>query len=662
MKIPLKKLWDHQGIASKTFLAVLVLFILIQMAAIFAIWHFESRILLHKERQLLHNQLLRQKQQLEHHMNALAKETRFLASLEVMDDLIGKDIDKRIATLLQRRAKDLGEGIILVARANGKFVAASKKGFITTLTAQKNPKLSQKYLYFYAPVFASFDKTKKIGSVVMLYPLRNLTTLHADAPQKSLWITPPVPHPLFAKTTPAESIVVTEQLGGILQGWRLHLAYDKKSALMTLRHVQTILLTTFIFAILLLAGVMIILSRKLTQPLKELTETVQEITRTQDFTTRVTVTSKDEIATLSRSFNALIARTQSLIDTIRKQTSLHRDQLIRLIAFFNALIEAKTHEETIDTSLKHIGSFFGATHVDFIQKSTRSNGEATIPVSYYHYKRHQEIRLGTIVMECPSGQTTDRELFTSLARMIRLQLEHIQLLRDTEEALEAKSTFLSTMSHELRTPLGSILNLTQHLTLSPDIDEEGRHMLGAIETSAQHLLAMINNILQLSRLESNSIIVLKEPVDLKEICEEITEIMEPLAADKGIDLITDIDIPQREITTDPNLLKQVMINLLSNAVKFTEKGAIEVSLHAEGQHYIFRVLDSGIGIEKSRQKHLFQLFYQAHNDAKKMHNSSGLGLALSQKVAKLLGGKITIFSDGINKGTTATFTFTSFGS
>jgi len=659
MKMPLKVLWDRLGIASKTFLAVLALFILIQMITIFAIWHFESRILLHKERQLLHNQLHRQKRQLEHHMTALAKETRFLASLEVMDDLIGKDIDKRIATLLKRRAEDLGEGIILVARAGDTFVASSKKGFTATLSAQKNGKLSPRYLYFYAPVFASFEKKKRIGSIVMLYPLRNLTALHADSTEKNLWITPPVPHPLFKEKNLHDSIVVTQQLTGILQGWTLHLAYDKEHALMTLRHVQMILVTTFLFAILLLAGIMMILSHKLTRPLKELTETVQEITRTQDFTTRVHIDSEDEIATLSHAFNTLLSRTQNLIDTIRKQTALHRDQLIRLIAFFNALIETKTHKETIDTALKHIGSFFSGVDIRFIQNAASQTGEATIPVTYYHYKRHREVRLGTIVMQSPPGQRIDRELFASMAQMIRLQLEHIQLLHDTKEALEAKSTFLATMSHELRTPLGSILNLIQHLALAPKIDEEGRRMLGAIETSAQHLLAMINNILQLSKLESNSIIPLKEHVNLEETLAELTEIMEPLITDKGIALITDIDLPDKVISTDPNLLKQVMINLLSNAVKFTDRGTIKVSLYAEGERYLFRVRDSGIGIEKSRQKNLFQLFYQAHTDSTRVRDSSGLGLALSQKVAKLLGGKITIFSEGVNKGTTATFTFTS---
>ena len=98
-----------------------------------------------------------------------------------------------------------------------------------------------------------------------------------------------------------------------------------------------------------------------------------------------------------------------------------------------------------------------------------------------------------------------------------LTLPLLELLKSSEKALEAKSTFLSTISHELRTPLGSILNLTQHITLSPHIDDDTRKMLNGIETSAQHLLSMINNILQLSKLETKSIIVQKETINLTEL-------------------------------------------------------------------------------------------------------------------------------------------------
>jgi signal transduction histidine kinase len=405
---------------------------------------------------------------------------------------------------------------------------------------------------------------------------------------------------------------------------------------------------------------MLILSRKLTHPLKALTKTVREITRTGDYSKQVVVTSEDEIGILSESFNRLISQTGSLIEEIRRQERLHHDQLIKLIAFFNALIETKTQQETIDTALAHIKSFFVLEDIAYLWHRPDTPDATVLPLTYYNYKNRRETDAGYIVIAPEHGQLPGQDLLSPISKMIRLQLEHIHLLADTKEALEAKSTFLSTMSHELRTPLGSILNLTQHLTLMPGIDEEARRMLGAIETSAQHLLAMINNILQLSKLESNSIVVHKEPVDLTELMHEIFEITEPLITDKEIALIKDIACEGVTIQTDANLLKQVIINLLSNAIKFTEKGTIEVSLRRHGDHYRFSVRDTGIGIAKSRQKHLFQLFYQAHSETEKIPDSSGLGLALSQKVAALLGGKITIRSEGIGHGTTAIFTFTSF--
>ncbi len=494
----MKQFWQKLPIATRIFALILLFLAIVEVIATLFVWQFESDVLLTQEKENLTRELSAYKERLTTHLSALQKETDFLAKLEVMDDIIAKDIDKRILRLLERKTEDLGEDILMVITDLYDNIIISPKGFLhLPIHAFKS-----QYLFFHAPVYASFDNNKKLGTLFLLYPLSNLANLHTDNPDKLLWLQPPKPLTNFPVPKPKNSITVSENVTHFLPGWRLYLAYRKEQALATLQNIEKVQLYTFLLSTLLLGVIIFILSQKMTLPL-------------------------------------------------------------------------------------------------------------------------------------------------------------IELLKSSEESLEAKRTFLSTISHELRTPLGSILNLTQHLTLSSKTDDESQKMLNAIETSAQHLLSMINNILQLSKLEAKSIAVQKEQIDLHEVTEEIFEIIEPLVLDKEIAFHKEISLKNPLITTDSNLLKQVMINLLSNAVKFTQSGEIRVSLRESQRAYIFTVTDTGIGIDPKRQKQLFTPFFQAHIDIEQMKESSGLGLALSQKVAQLLGGKITLYSKGVNQGTKAIFHFKS---
>ena len=168
---------------------------------------------------------------------------------------------------------------------------------------------------------------------------------------------------------------------------------------------------------------------------------------------------------------------------------------------------------------------------------------------------------------------------------------------------------------------------------------------------------MINNLLQLSKLESNAMTINRESVDISELIEEMIEIVEPLIEEKGLRLEKNLLREKTIIITDVNLFKQVVINLFSNAIKFTEKGSITISLSEENGSFKLVVIDTGIGIEKEKQEALFSEFYQAHMGSKDIKHSTGLGLALSQKVARLIHGEIVIESEGVRKGTKATFLF-----
>jgi signal transduction histidine kinase len=195
--------------------------------------------------------------------------------------------------------------------------------------------------------------------------------------------------------------------------------------------------------------------------------------------------------------------------------------------------------------------------------------------------------------------------------------------------------------------------------VSSHVKENEVEMLGRIENASEHLLGMINNLLQLSKLESNAMVVQKEKINISKVIEEMIELVEPLIDEKNLMLKTKFELENIEIKTDLNLFKQVVINLLSNAIKFTEKGSITIKLVASNEKYILSVIDTGIGIEKEKQAELFSEFYQAHMGSTDIKHSTGLGLALSQKVAKLINGKIEIYSQGKDKGVKAIFSFSS---
>ncbi len=653
----MKNFWSHLSISYKIFIAMLIVFSTVQIITIAYIWKIESQILIEKEKKNLQRQLVEKALFLNTHMASLAKETKFLASLEVMDDLIANDIDKRISTILKRRADDLGENIAIIAMANNSLIASS-----TDKLSTKNLKpLNHDYLYLYAPVFASFDKKKHIGTITMLYPLNNFLNLKTDNPNKLLWLTPPTPVKIFKTPSIKDTIFVSQKLNGILKGWTLNLSFAKEKALMTLKHIQNILLYTFLFTIFLLGGVVFLLSKKLTSPLNKLSLTVKEIIDTKDYTKQAQIDSKDEIGQLCNSFNTLIIKTRELLEDIREQEKIHHIQLMELIHFFNDLINTKTQNETIQTALSHIKTFSKASNATYIHNNEHIDKfQKSFPIRMYDFDTKEIKTLGYFILDNIDEKVINKKLFNSFCKMIKLQLEHIQLLKTTTKALEAKSTFLSIISHDLKTPLGSILNLTQHLMINHNLTENEHTMLRRIEISAEHLLAMINNILQLSKLESNSITPNHNPVNLENILDEIFDILEPLIQEKNLKLIRSFKVSDPKLLSDKNMLKQVFINLLSNAIKFTKEGEICVDLTKDKDTFIFKVRDTGIGIDPKRQRFLFKPFYQTDIDIENLQSGSGLGLALSQKMAQLIQGNITIYSKGIKNGTTAIFTFKSF--
>jgi protein-histidine pros-kinase len=226
---------------------------------------------------------------------------------------------------------------------------------------------------------------------------------------------------------------------------------------------------------------------------------------------------------------------------------------------------------------------------------------------------------------------------------------------ELEKANRAKDRFLATMSHELRTPLNAILGFTGTLLmkLPGPLNADQEKQLRTVQTSARHLLALINDLLDLAKIEAGKVELNLEPVACRLVLEEAISALRPLAEGKG--LVLRLEAPEDLVVrADRRALSQIVLNLLNNAIKFTERGHVRLTLErtrrGESDLVQIGVQDTGIGMRPEDQAKLFAAFTQV-DAATRRQEGSGLGLHLSRKLAELLGGSIVVRSD-YGKGST----------
>jgi PAS domain S-box-containing protein len=251
--------------------------------------------------------------------------------------------------------------------------------------------------------------------------------------------------------------------------------------------------------------------------------------------------------------------------------------------------------------------------------------------------------------------------FTVILRDItaRKRFEHTlqQQNLELERANHAKDGFLANMSHELRTPLNAVIGFTGTLLMrlpGPLTDAQERH-LTIVQSSAKHLLALINDLLDLAKIESGKVELCLVPVAYYEVIDEVAANLRPLAEQKGLHF--DVSLPERDlvIRTDRRALSQILLNLLGNAIKFTEQGCVclHVARRDEAGRVstVLQISDTGIGIQPEQQLHLFEAYVQGADIGYQAREGTGLGLYLSQKLAGLLGGAIE-FTSELGQGST----------
>ncbi|MCL5268648.1 MAG: HAMP domain-containing histidine kinase [Bacteroidetes bacterium] len=243
-----------------------------------------------------------------------------------------------------------------------------------------------------------------------------------------------------------------------------------------------------------------------------------------------------------------------------------------------------------------------------------------------------------------------------------LRMQEIQRMNDhLLEVNQLKDEFLANTSHELRTPLNSIIGFLTLLTEGYYENENEMRLFtkNALESS-HHLLNVINDILDISKIEAGTMDTHIEKVYVDELIEEIQSLFEMQAEQKGLVLECSTKKPPKFAAADIQKLKQVLINLVGNAIKFTPRGTVKLTADARNKHILFTVKDTGIGIPTDKLEKVFQKFIQVDGSATRRYGGTGLGLAISKHLVEMMGGKIEVTSKGVGAGTTVRLTIPSW--
>ena len=252
-------------------------------------------------------------------------------------------------------------------------------------------------------------------------------------------------------------------------------------------------------------------------------------------------------------------------------------------------------------------------------------------------------------------QSQSEELKQSSEVLQEQNLELEAQRNQVESANKMKSEFLANMSHELRTPLNSILALSDVLIQQAKnkLSDEENDYLEIVARNGKRLLAMINDILDISKIEAGKMDVIPEPISIKSLVSVVKDNIQSLAQHKNLVVNLTIQDDLEKIETDENKLYQVLLNIVSNAIKFTEKGHVDIKVKQDAENTSIEVKDTGIGISKEVLPHIFDEFRQADGSSSRQYEGTGLGLAIANKLMNILGGKIKVESD-VGKGSVFT--------
>jgi signal transduction histidine kinase len=256
------------------------------------------------------------------------------------------------------------------------------------------------------------------------------------------------------------------------------------------------------------------------------------------------------------------------------------------------------------------------------------------------------------------------ELATTFADQAVIAIENVRLLeeiqeksRQVEEASKHKSQFLANMSHELRTPLNAILGYTELVLdgIYGDAPEKMRNVLERIQTNGKHLLGLINDVLDLSKIEAGQLVLTLNDYSIKDMMQGVYVAVEPLAGNKKLNFKLEVPPDLPAARGDERRLSQVLLNLVGNAIKFTDTGGVAMKASAANGSYTVAVADTGPGIAEADQAKIFEEFQQSDSTHTKAKGGTGLGLAIAKRIVEMHGGRLWVES-ALGSGSTFFFT------
>ena len=273
-------------------------------------------------------------------------------------------------------------------------------------------------------------------------------------------------------------------------------------------------------------------------------------------------------------------------------------------------------------------------------------------VDFIHKPINQEVVLARVALHLALKNREDElsKLNDDLEQIVEQRTLALRdALTQAESATRMKSDFLANMSHEIRTPMNAIIGMT-HLIQGTELTPRQRNYLGKIEASGHHLLGIINDILDLSKIQAGKMSTEVVDFKLEHLLDNVVGLVAEKAADKGLELIVNIarDVPPN-LLGDPLRLGQILVNYANNAVKFTDRGEVEISVSVVKRHdheavLRFAVRDTGIGIDEVQRQKLFKDFEQGDSSTTRKYGGTGLGLAIVSRLVELMGGQFGVDS------------------
>lgn len=278
--------------------------------------------------------------------------------------------------------------------------------------------------------------------------------------------------------------------------------------------------------------------------------------------------------------------------------------------------------------------------------------------SVYSTEKEHFVTVFDVITERKKAEEALKNYRLYLETEVKNRTAELEAAKERAESADRlKSAFLATMSHELRTPLNSIIGFSGILLQerAGQLNEEQKKQLGMVLTSGRHLLSLINDILDLSKIEAGQMTLNFETFNIREVIEEVIKLEKLAALDKGLSLDSEVAADIGPLISDKYRIHQVVLNLLNNAVKFTNEGSVKIKCYKENEFVKIEIIDTGIGIKEEDLNKLFSPFIQVESDLSKKHEGTGLGLSISRKLIDLLHGSIEVKSEF---GVGSTFTVT----